>query len=95
MKVEFLKDYQFYLGNDMSKMSKVGKGDSIEVDAETAERWIKKKVAKMANEKVEVEPVLNTEMPTFSNTCPEEEEEVEEEVEKPAPKKRGRKKRSV
>ena len=48
MKVEFLKDYQFYLGNNMSKISKSIKGDTIEVDAETAERWIKKKVAKMA-----------------------------------------------
>ena len=90
MKVEFLKDYQFYLGNNMSKISKSIKGDTIEVDAETAERWIKKKVAKMAIEKVEVKPVLNTEMPTFSNCFKE-----EEEVEKPAPKKRGRKKRSV
>jgi hypothetical protein len=82
MKITFLKDYQFYLGNDMSKMSKSIKGDSIEVDAETAERWIKKEVAKMAVEKVEVKPIE----PITSLF----EEEV---VEVPAPKKRGRKKR--
>ena len=89
MKVEFLKDYQFYLGNNMSKISKSIKGDTIEVDAETAERWIKKKVAKMATEKVEVKPIE----PTIVSA--ELFEEVEVEVEKPAPKKRGRKKRTV
>lgn len=87
MKVEFLKDYQFYLGNNMSKISKSIKGDTIEVDAETAERWIQKKVAKMAIEKVEVKPIE----PTIVTA----ELFEEEEVEKPAPKKRGRKKRSV
>lgn len=57
MKVEFLEDdFKFYLGKNMRKMHKSKKGDSIEVDAETAERWIKKSVAKMAGKKAEVKP---------------------------------------
>jgi hypothetical protein len=95
MKVEFLKDdFQFYLGNNMSKMHKSKKGDSIEVNANTAERWIKKEVAKMVSEKVEVKPIVSSEkikeLQEEINSLDKEREDL-----KPAPKKRGRKKKTV
>ena len=100
MKVEFLKDdFQFYLGNNMSKMHKSKKGDSIEVNANTAERWIKKEVAKMVSEKVEVKPVVSIEVEFDKDkkefTPVAEPKLFVDEEEKPAPKKRGRKKKTV
>ena len=94
MKVEFLKDdFQFYLGNNMSKMHKSKKGDSIEVNADTAERWIKKEVAKMVSKKVEVKPIaleVKKELPPVD-----EPKLFEDVIEKPLHKKRGRKKKTL
>ena len=95
MKVEFLKDdFQFYLGNNMSKMHKSKKGDSIEVNADTAERWIKKEVAKMVSEKVEIKPVVAIEVEKELPLV-DEPKLFEDVVEKPLPKKRGRKKKTL
>ena len=88
MKIEFLKDdFKYYLGG-MIKMHVSKKGDSIEVDAETADRWIKKEVAKIAESKVKVVEVTNT-----INTGDFVPAVNDIEEEKPLHKKRGRKKK--
>ena len=82
MKVEFLKDnFKYYLrGIIQMNMSK--KGDIIEVDSDTAERWIKKLVAKVVVDKIEVKPVISNHTP-----------DIELPIVEDKPKKRGRKKR--
>ncbi len=86
MKVEFLKDnFKYYL-RGMVQMNMSKKGDIIEVDSDTADRWIKKSVAKIVVDKVEVKPVILNH--TLDIELP-----IDEPIIEDKPKKRGRKKK--
>lgn len=87
MKVEFLKDnFKYYL-RGMVQMNVSKKGDIIEVDSETADRWIKKSVAKIVVDKVEVKPVISNHTPDIELP------DIELPIIADKPKKRGRKKK--